>query len=131
MSFAAKILHVHVMHEEVVLRGHGTDAIEDGLTAHCAWNGMDDHVSIRQNGAHRRRYIMAHLLGTLECDQARHAETHVGKMAVARPADAYPIDIRNAFDILDTRNDVGARASGCGIKKRINGLPRQARADID
>src|SRR5262249_13311243 len=109
---------------------HGTDAVEDVLVTRLARHRVYNHVAVGKDAVHGICDLSYRLAGALEGNVTGQAYSEIGKIPVTGPADAHALDLDDPGNLQHRVDNPIPIAGRWGIKKGIDGLPRQPRADI-
>src|SRR5579859_1248035 len=110
MQTPTEILNAHIMHAEIIARGHGPDPVKDVFVPRFPRHRMDNHVGIRKNISDRGRNLGHYLAGALEGDVAGQPYREVGKVAVTSAAYARPLHAYDPVDLECCIHDPASRS---------------------
>jgi len=122
---AAELLDADLVDGEVAAGGDGADAVVDALGKRGGGDGVDDDVGGGQMALYGQRGGLCELLGALEGEVARQAESDVGEVVVAGTAGAQAFDREYARNGCEVVQEILAELVFClsgGLELAVGGI---------
>src|SRR4029077_13581748 len=115
VKLPVQVLHIHVMHAQIVTSGHCVDTIEDSLAACSPGESTNRDVCIRKHAMHSISDGCCHIFRVLQRGVAVQGNLHFSKIAIPRAANAHAIYIEDSRYALHLAHNLATDAGGSAV----------------